>query len=50
MSLSTGGNRRDKIRVGVIFTTSLTGENGIIVNFDKVKAAENPGQMLDALE
>ena len=36
--------------MGVVRTTYLIDENGIIVRaFDKVKAAENPGQMLEVL-
>ena len=39
-----------KVSMGVVRTTYLIDENGIIVKaFDKVKAAENPGQMLDNL-
>lgn len=39
-----------KISMGVVRTTYLIDENGIIVkNFDKVKAAENPEQMLGEL-
>ena len=40
-----------KISMGVIRTTYLIDENGIIINaFDKVKAADNPAQMLGELE
>ena len=40
-----------KVSMGVVRTTYLIDENGIIVKaFDKVKAAENPGQMLEALQ
>ena len=40
-----------KVSMGVVRTTYLIDENGIIVKaFDKVKAAENPGQMLEALK
>ena len=36
--------------MGVVHTTYLIDENGIIVwAFDKVKAAENPAQMLETL-
>ena len=36
-----------KVSMGVVRTTYLIDENGIIVKaFDKVKAAENPAQML----
>lgn len=36
--------------MGVVRTTYLIDENGIIVKaFGKVKAAENPAQMLDEL-
>ena len=36
--------------MGVVSTTYLIDENGVIVRaFGKVKAADNPGQMLDAL-
>lgn len=39
-----------KVTMGVVRTTYLIDENGIIVKaFDKVKAAENPGQMLEVL-
>lgn len=39
-----------KVSMGVVCTTYLIDENGIIVRaFDKVKAAENPVQMLDLL-
>ena len=39
-----------KVSMGVVRTTYLIDEAGIIVKaFDKVKAAENPGQMLEAL-
>lgn len=39
-----------KISMGVVRTTYLIDENGIIVkSFDKVKAAENPEQMLGEL-
>jgi peroxiredoxin Q/BCP len=39
-----------KLTMGVVRTTYLIDENGIIVNaFDKVKAAENPAQMLAEL-
>ena len=40
-----------KVSMGVVRTTYLIGENGIIVKaFNKVKAADNPAQMLGALE
>ena len=39
-----------KTTMGVVRTTYLIDENGVIVKaFDKVKAAENPQQMLNAL-
>ena len=39
-----------KVSMGVVRTTYLIDENGIIVkSFDKVKAAENPEQMLGEL-
>jgi len=39
-----------KVSMGVVRTTYLIDENGIIVKgFDKVKAADNPAQMLEAL-
>lgn len=39
-----------KVSMGVVRTTYLIDENGIIVKaFDKVKAAENPKQMLEEL-
>ena len=40
-----------KVSMGVVRTTYLIDENGVIVKaFGKVKAADNPAQMLDALE
>ena len=40
-----------KVSMGVVRTTYLIDENGIIVKaFDKVKAVENPAQMLETLE
>lgn len=40
-----------KVSMGVVRTTYLINEDGIIVKaFDKVKAAENPAQMLETLE
>lgn len=39
-----------KVSMGVVRTTYLIDENGVIVRaFDKVKAADNPKQMLDLL-
>ena len=39
-----------KVTMGVVRTTYLIDENGVIVKaMDKVKAAENPAQMLDIL-
>lgn len=39
-----------KVSMGVVRTTYLIDENGIIVKaFGKVKAAENPAQMLEEL-
>ena len=39
-----------KVSMGVVRTTYLIDENGIIVKaMDKVKAVDNPGQMLEAL-
>ena len=39
-----------KVSLGVVRTTYLIDENGVIVRaLDKVKAAENPQQMLDGL-
>ena len=39
-----------KVSMGVIRTTYLIDETGTIVKaFDKVKAAENPAQMLEEL-
>ena len=39
-----------KVTMGVVRTSYLIDENGIIVRaLDKVKAAENPGQMLEGL-
>ena len=40
-----------KVSMGVVRTTYLIDENGIIIKgFDKVKAADNPAQMLSVLE
>ena len=40
-----------KVSMGVVRTTYLIDENGVIIKaFGKVKAADNPAQMLDALE
>ena len=40
-----------KVTLGVVRTTYLIDENGVIVRaMDKVKAADNPAQMLGALE
>jgi len=40
-----------KVTMGVVRTTYLIDENGMIVRaFEKVKAADNPGQMLGALD
>ncbi len=40
-----------KVSMGVVRTTYLIDENGIIVKaFDKVKAADNPAQMLGELK
>ena len=40
-----------KVSMGVVRTTYLIDEQGVIVKaFDKVKAADNPAQMLGALE
>ena len=37
--------------MGVVRTTYLIDEEGVIINaMDKVKAADNPQQMLDILE
>ncbi len=39
-----------KVSMGVVRTTYLIDENGVIIKgFDKVKAAENPAQMLGEL-
>ena len=39
-----------KVTMGVVRTTYLIDENGVIARaFDKVKAADNPAQMLEAL-
>ena len=39
-----------KVSMGVVRTTYLIDENGIIIKgFDKVKAADNPAQMLELL-
>ena len=39
-----------KVSMGVVRTTYLIDENGVIVRaMDKVKAADNPGQMLELL-
>ena len=43
-------NNYGKVSMGVVRTTYLIDENGIIIKgFDKVKAAENPAQMLQEL-
>lgn len=43
-------NNYGKVTMGVVRTTYLIDENGVIVKaFGKVKAAENPTQMLEAL-
>ena len=40
-----------KVSMGVVRTTYLIDENGVIVKaFGKVKAADNPAQMLGVLE
>jgi len=40
-----------KISMGVVRTTYLINQNGVIVTaFDKVKAAGNPAQMLEILK
>ena len=40
-----------KVSMGVVRTTYLIDKNGVIVKaFDKVKAADNPAQMLGTLE
>ena len=40
-----------KVSMGIIRTTYLIDENGIIIKaFNKVKAADNPAQMLELLE
>ena len=40
-----------KVSMGVVRTTYLIDENGVIIKaFDKVKAADNPAQMLGELE
>ena len=40
-----------KVSMGVVRTTYLIDEEGIIIKaFGKVKAADNPGQMLKELE
>jgi peroxiredoxin Q/BCP len=40
-----------KVSMGVVRTTYLIDEDGVIVKaFDKVKASDNPAQMLGALE
>ena len=40
-----------KVSMGVVRTTYLIDEEGMIVKaFDKVKAAENPAQMLEIVE
>ncbi len=44
-------NNYGKVTMGVVRTTYLIDENGVIVKaFGKVKAADNPAQMLEALE
>ena len=45
-----GKKNYGKVSMGVVRTTYLIDENGIIVKaFDKVKAADNPAQMLGEL-
>ena len=40
-----------KVSMGVVRTTYLIDEDGVIIRaMDKVKAADNPQQMLEALE
>ncbi len=40
-----------KVTMGVVRTTYLIDENGMIVKaFDKVRAGDNPGQMLEVLK
>lgn len=40
-----------KVSMGVVRTTYLIDENGVIVKaFDNVKAADNPGQMLEEID
>ena len=42
---------KGKVSMGVVRTTYLIDENGMIIRaFDKVKAADNPAQMLEELE
>ena len=42
---------KGKVSLGVVRTTYLIDENGVIIRaFDKVKAADNPAQMLEELE
>ena len=44
-------NNYGKITMGVVRTTYLIDENGVITRaFGKVKAADNPAQMLETLE
>ena len=44
-------NNYGKVTMGVVRTTYLIDENGVITSaFGKVKAADNPPQMLEALE
>ena len=39
-----------KVTMGIVRTTYLIDENGLIIKaMDKVKAADNPEQMLNAL-
>ena len=46
----TEKNNYGKVTMGVVRTTYLIDEEGVIVKtFGKVKAAENPAQMLEAL-
>ena len=40
-----------KVSMGVVRTTYLIDENGVIIKaFDNVKAADNPGQMLEEID
>ena len=49
--LTLSGSVLEKVSMGVVRTTYLIDENGVIAKaMDKVKAADNPAQMLETLK